>query len=30
MQIVVAAIGILTVGVLRYLSWVLLKGGEGR
>lgn len=26
MQIVVAAIGVLTLGILFYLGWVLLKG----
>lgn len=28
MQIVIAAIGVMTVGVLIYLSWVLLKGDD--
>ncbi len=28
MQIVIAAIGVMTVGVLVYLSWVLLKGDD--
>lgn len=28
MQIVIAAIGVMTAGVLVYLSWVLLKGDD--
>lgn len=28
MQIVIAAIGVMTVGILIYLSWVLLKGDD--